>query len=76
MASVVAPVGAGADVDIPFRQQKLVAKRSPPGRVNRRSPRDRAGVAHSRSRWVEVLLTVLLTRAIDCRTACYIDMSP
>jgi len=31
MASVVAPVAAGADVDIPFREQKLVAKRPPLG---------------------------------------------
>jgi len=31
---------------------------------------------HSGSRWMEALLTVLLTRAADCRAACYESRSP
>lgn len=76
MASVVAPVAAGAWVGIPSRLQVLVANRPPLSRVNTRSPRDRAGVMHSRSQWVEALLTVLLTCTIDCRAACYNVLAP
>ena len=49
MASVVAPVAAGAWIGILSRLQVLVANRPPLSRVNTRSPRDGAGVMHSRS---------------------------